>query len=671
MDKIFENLNNKQIEAVKIIDGPVLVISGPGSGKTRCLTHRVAYLMSQNIEPANILAVTFTNKAAGEMRDRISSITEPVLSNKGSENHNTKYMIHSTLPLIGTFHSIGLRILRNEIPQLGYRRNFTVFDTYDQLNLVKRVMGELEIDVKSFNPRIVLSKISEVKTQLILPESYEPKDYYLETIARVYRAYQKELKELNAVDFDDLIVLPVQIFKQSEDTLEKYQEAWKYILVDEYQDTSYDQYIFINLLAKKYRNLFAIGDDAQSIYQFRQADIRNILNFQKDWPEAQIVLLEQNYRSTKTILAAAQEIITQNRAQFPKNLWTENDEGELIDVYECLSERHEAQKVIELLKNSMREGHTLSDCAVLYRTHAQSRALEEAFVRAGMPYRIVGGIRFYERREVKDILAYMRFAANPSDMVSFERIANVPTRGIGDATVESIIEKHSADILGAIHKVADTHPPTSRTGKSLSVLAGVLSDIRGQSQNLPPSDFVRYILERIKYEDWLSQQRDIGGMAVEDRIENVREIATVATKYDPLGPAGLAQLLEEIALVQDADTLEDKERTATLMTMHAAKGLEFPVVIICGMEEGLFPHNRTIGVPHEMEEERRLCYVAITRAKERLIFTLARARSVFGSRNANIPSRFLEEMPKHLLRWQRIGNDFSNDDEDTILYDDF
>ena len=652
------SLNDKQLGGVKTTEGPVLMIAGPGSGKTKCLAYRVAYIISTGIRPENILGITFTNKAAGEIKERVRALL--------GKSPKT-----ATNPAVGTFHGIALRILRRYAPQLGWQNGFSIIDSSDQQSLMRRVLAELELDPKRHTPRGMLSKIQRLKTELTTPSEFEPSGYHEQALARAYESYQSALVRMNGMDFGDLVMQCVRLFRINPSALETFQDQWRYILVDEYQDTSKDQYTFISLLAAKRKNIFCIGDDAQSIYQFRQADIRNILNFQKDWPEAQIVLLEQNYRSTKTILAAAQEIITQNRAQFPKNLWTENDEGELIDVYECLSERHEAQKVIELLKNSMREGHTLSDCAVLYRTHAQSRALEEAFVRAGMPYRIVGGIRFYERREVKDILAYMRFAANPSDMVSFERIANVPTRGIGDATVESIIEKHSADILGAIHKVADAHPPTSRAGKSLIILAGVLSDIREQSQNLPPSDFVRYILERIKYEDWLSQQRDIGGMAVEDRIENVREIATVATKYDPLGPAGLAQLLEEIALVQDADTLQDGERAATLMTMHAAKGLEFPVVIICGMEEGLFPHNRTIGVPHEMEEERRLCYVAITRAKERLIFTLARARSVFGSRNANIPSRFLEEIPKHLLRWQRIGNDFSNDDEDTILYDDF
>ena len=692
MDKIFENLNNKQIEAVKIIDGPVLVISGPGSGKTRCLTHRVAYLMSQNIEPANILAVTFTNKAAGEMRDRISSITEPVLSNKGSENHNTKYMIHSTLPLIGTFHSIGLRILRNEIPQLGYRRNFTVFDTDDQLNLVKRVMGELEIDVKSFNPRIVLSKISEVKTQLILPESYEPKDYYLETIARVYRAYQKELKELNAVDFDDLIVLPVQIFKQSEDTLEKYQEAWKYILVDEYQDTSYDQYIFINLLAKKYRNLFAIGDDAQSIYQFRRADIRNILNFQKDYPEAKIILLEQNYRSTKNIITAAQGIISQNKNQIQKSLWTDNNHGEKIIISETMNERHEASFVISKIEEFLRNGLTAKDFAILYRTHAQSRSIEEALIMSGYPYQIVGGLKFYDRKEIKDIIAYLKIIINPSDNLALERIYNVPSRGIGKSTLTKVREEKTdnlrPDIIAslAVYMKKETLPPKQRL--AIAEFHKTLADISKTAETKNLGALIKYIIKRIKYEDYLKEfsltkQSDYENF--DDRMENLRELMTVASKYEDL-PAkeGTERFLEELALLQDTDRVKSLtsnhtagrikslkndpagKQVMTLMTTHASKGLEFPVVFIVGMEEGLFPHSRAVINPTELEEERRLCYVAVTRAKEHLIITYTRFRNIYGSHSMNLPSRFIGEIPANLVDYQLI--DSFEDREEIIRY---
>ncbi|MBI2064888.1 MAG: UvrD-helicase domain-containing protein, partial [Candidatus Yanofskybacteria bacterium] len=425
-DRIFENLNEKQAEAVRVIDGPVLVISGPGSGKTRCLTHRVAYLMSQGVPSQDILAVTFTNKAAGEMRERISDLLGLQIP---KSNYHLQY---HNFPLIGTFHSIGLSILRQEIPQLDYRRNFNIFDEDDQISLIKRVMGDLEIDTKSFNPKIILYKISELKTSLVFPEDHPsvggPREFFAEIVAKVYKKYQEELKNLNAVDFDDLIVLPVKIFKQNSETLKKYQELWKYILVDEYQDTSRDQYVFINLLAQRYRNLFCIGDDAQSIYQFRRADIRNILNFQKDYPEAKIVLLEQNYRSSKTIIAAAQEIISNNKNQLPKELWTENDHGEKIVITEAMNERHEASIVVSKIEDLMKKTYTAKDFAVLYRTHAQSRAVEEALILSGYPYQIIGGLKFYERKEIKDILAYLKLIINPTDSLALERIYNVPTR---------------------------------------------------------------------------------------------------------------------------------------------------------------------------------------------------------------------------------------------------
>src|SRR3989338_8008824 len=468
-DKIFENLNEKQVEAVKIIDGPVLVISGPGSGKTRCLTHRVAYLISQEIPPENILAVTFTNKASGEMRDRISNLLEVKPQSNGG--------LTSIMPLIGTFHSIGLRILRNEIHQLGYRRNFTVFDEDDQAGLVKKVMMDLEIDTKSFNPKIILYKISELKTQLIFPEDYEPKDFYPEIVAKVYKKYQQELKDHNAVDFDDLIVLPIKIFKQNQETLSKYQEWWRYILVDEYQDTSYDQYIFINLLAQKYRNLFAIGDDAQSIYQFRRADIRNILNYQKDYPEAKIVMLEQNYRSTKNIITAAQEIISKNKNQIPKSLWTDNDHGNKLVVSETINERHEANLVISKITDLTSGGYSAKDFAVLYRTHAQSRALEEALIIHGLPYQIIGGLKFYERKEIKDILAYLRLIINPSDSVALDRIYNIPARGIGKSIIEKVRILGGDNIIEALGSVIKSKNLPIKQLSSVSGFHKLLTDL--------------------------------------------------------------------------------------------------------------------------------------------------------------------------------------------------
>ncbi len=665
-DKIFENLNDKQMEAVKIIDGPVLVISGPGSGKTRCLTHRAAYLISQGILPENIMAVTFTNKAAGEMRERIGSLLNVKIQ-------DTKYKIPDTrLPLIGTFHSIGLRILRNEIPQLGYRRNFTVFDEDDQLNLVKRVMNDLEIDTKSFNPRVMLYKISELKTKLVFPDSYDPADYYSEILAKIYKKYQGELQNLNATDFDDLIVLPVKIFKQNPETLRKYQEAWKYILVDEYQDTSHDQYIFINLLANKYRNIFAIGDDAQSIYQFRRADIRNILNFQKDYPEAKIVMLEQNYRSTKNIIAAAQEIISKNKNQLPKTLWTENDNGEKISIVEAVNEKHEAGLVISRIEEFIGKGYKTKDFSILYRTHAQSRALEESLIMSGFPYQIIGGLKFYERKEIKDILAYLKLIVNPTDSMALERVYNIPSRGIGKAILEKVRSSGEHNIIASLASTVKSKTLPPRQLLAISDFHKTLVDLSDTSEKKNLREIIKYIIKRLKYEEYLKEfslakQNDYENL--EDRLENLKELQTVASKYDELtGKEGTEKFLEEVALLQHTDKLRDDPNKITLMTIHASKGLEFPVVFIVGMEEGLFPHSRTVINPSELEEERRLCYVAVTRAKDHLILTYTKFRRIYGSASASLPSRFISEIPLKLVDWQLLDNYSTEDDDEEKIY---
>lgn len=665
VDKILENLNDKQIEAVKIIDGPVLVISGPGSGKTRCLTHRVAYLISQMIPPGNILAVTFTNKAAGEMRGRVDKLL-------GSPSTGSGQLLAS--PIIGTFHSIGLRILRQEIPQLGYRRNFTIFDEDDQVALVKRVMGDLEIDTKSFNPKIVLAKISELKTKLVFPEDYEPKDFYPEIVAKVYKKYQQELKDHNAVDFDDLIVLPIKVFRQNQETLSKYQEWWRYILVDEYQDTSYDQYVFINLLAQKYRNLFAIGDDAQSIYQFRRADIRNILNYQKDYPEAQIILLEQNYRSTKNIITAAQGIISNNKNQIPKELWTDNDHGEKITIAETINERHEATFVISKIEDLSSRGYKIKDFAVLYRTHAQSRSLEEAFIMRGFPYQIVGGLKFYDRKEIKDMLAYLRLIINPSDTLAIERIYNIPPRGIGKAIIEKVRKGERGDIVASLALAIENKTMPPRQLLAVSDFYETLTDIRKTAEDKKLSALIKYIIKKTKYEDYLKEfslakQSDYENF--EDRMENLKELLTVASKFDNLpSKEGAEKFLEEVTLLQQNDRIKSSSGDAagkiTLMTVHASKGLEFPVIFIVGMEEGLFPHSRTIINPSELEEERRLCYVATTRAKEHLILTYTKFRNIFGSHSMNLPSRFIGEIPPNLVNYQLL--EASYDDDDKIYY---
>lgn len=654
MNPILAGLNQKQVEAVTASDGPVLVISGPGSGKTRALTHRIAWLIANGTSPRSILAVTFTNKAAGEIKERVHAL----LSGEGKKGKGEN-------PTIGTFHAIGLRILRREAELLGYGKNFTILDSSDQQALMKRVVLSLELDPKRHNPKALLGKVQKLKTELTAPDVFKPSANFNEKIlARVYAGYQTQLVAMNALDFGDLIMLPVRLFREYPDTLARYQSWWRHILVDEYQDTSHDQYTLIKLLASQHRNVFCIGDDAQSIYQFRQADIRNILNFQKDYPDARIILLEQNYRSTKTILAAAQAIITNNESQIPKELWTENGAGELIAVHETVSERHEAQQVLAEIVRLKAKRYTLADCAVLYRTHAQSRALEEAFVRGGMPYRIVGGIRFYERREIKDILAYLRLLNNPADAVSLDRIANIPTRGIGPATLEPILAI-TGDRISALATEVQNHAPTSRIAKALTNFHILVTGLQKTASQKPLSQLVSAILTKTNYEEYLKTQKGEVAESAEERIENVRELLTVAKKYDAIGPEGLGKFLEEVALLQETDKLKEGEEAVTLMTIHAAKGLEFPVIFICGMEERLFPHSRTTFSSHDLEEERRLCYVAITRAKEKLFISLAKWRTIFGSRSMNIPSRFLSEIPAHLLAWSR----YDDDTMDGIDYD--
>jgi DNA helicase II / ATP-dependent DNA helicase PcrA len=648
-DSIFQELNNKQAEAVKIIDGPVLVISGPGSGKTKCLTHRIAYLISQKIRPENILAVTFTNKASQEMRNRVIELLDKGNSSSPSGQSTAK-------PLIGTFHSICLRILRREIHNIGYERNFNIFDYDDQLRLTKRVMTDLEIDTKKFNPRAILANISKLKTELTPPEEYDPPDFFPKIVAKVYKSYQSELKKSNALDFDDLIVFTIKIFRENPQILHKYQNFWQYLLVDEYQDTSYDQYVLIKLLSQKNKNLFCIGDDAQSIYMFRKADIRNILNFQKDYPEAKIIKLEQNYRSTKNIITAAQEIISNNKNQIQKDLWTENDGGDAISVTETLNEKREATYVISEIEKMIDKKYDLKDMAVLYRTHAQSRAMEEALIHTGYPYQIVGGIKFYERKEIKDILAYLRLANNPKDKVSLERICNVPPRGIGKASLDKMLKGGNL---------------TSKISKAFEDFNKLLKNIEKFAKSNKLSDIIKYIIKKTEYENYLKEfslSKHDDHENFEERMENIKELLTVAKKYNKLiGKEGVERFLEEIALLQETDKIKKTENRITLMTTHSSKGLEFPVVFVIGLEEGLFPHSRAIINPSELEEERRLCYVAITRAKKHLFLTHTRYRNIFGRTEANLPSRFLTEIPATLTNWKMLDYNKSYDDN----YDDY
>jgi len=654
MEKIFNGLNDKQVEAVKIIDGPVLVISGPGSGKTRCLTHRIAYLISQDIKPENILAVTFTNKASNEMKERVQNLLD------------TK-KVH---PLIGTFHSICLKILRREINNIGYGSNFVIFDSDDQVSLVRRVMNGLEIDTKKFNPKAILGSISRVKTDLISPDDYDPSDFFPSIVAKVYKSYQSELKKANALDFDDLIVLTVKILRDYPEILKKYQNIWKYILIDEYQDTSYDQYTLIKLLSGTHKNIFAIGDDAQAIYQFRKADIRNILNFQKDYPEAKIVLLEQNYRSTKNIITAAQHIISNNRGQIPKELWTDNDHGEKVIISELPNERREAMMVISKMEDYIKQGYKENNFAVLYRTHAQSRSIEEALITTGFPYQIVGGIKFYDRKEIKDILAYLKLINNPLDSVNLERIYNIPPRGIGRSTLGRILSQDENNLIKATGLLSKENP-TSKQSQSLKAFYNLLQGLDTSSKSKKLSAVIKHVVKKTDYEDYLkdfsiTSRGDFENY--EERLENIKELLTVAKRYDRAksGKEGIQQFLEEIALLQETDKLKSSNDKITLMTVHASKGLEFPVVFVIGMEEGLFPHSRVLINPSELEEERRLCYVAITRAKDHLIMTYAKHRNIYGRTEANLPSRFLSEVPAHLINWQTSS--FDDYDDEKIYY---
>src|SRR3989344_1048331 len=656
------SLNDKQIEGTKTLEGPVLIIAGPGSGKTRCLTYRIAHMISCGIKPQNILAITFTNKSAGEMKERVAKL----LGNARNPSNDSG---PSASPTIGTFHSICLRILRREIPVLGYGNNFSIFDSDDQLGVVKRVMGDLEIDPKKFHPRVVLSKISKLKTNLIFPDDFEPKDFFSRIVAKAYVKYQSELKKMNGLDFDDLIVLTVMIFKKYPQTLERYQSAWQYLLVDEYQDTSHDQYQLVTLLAQKSRNIFAIGDDAQSIYAFRDADIKNILNFQKDYPDAKVVFLEQNYRSTKNILAAAQNVISNNQNQVPKELWTENDHGEKILIREALNERDEAGFIIETMEDLTTQGYKINDFAILYRTHAQSRAIEEALIKRGFPYQIVGGIKFYERREIKDMLAYLKFMVNPADVVSFERIYNLPPRGIGPGTFQKVIKAGEANLVAALTALA-AEMKGSRQGPGLEELSKLLKDLSSK-KSVKLTELIQYIVRKTSYEDYLLNTFKKSGIAdtVKDRVENIKELLTVAKKHDALkNGEGIARFLEEIALLQDADKLKDTGNSVVLMTAHSSKGLEFPVVFIAGMEEGLFPHSRSLLDPKELEEERRLCYVAVTRAKKKLIVSYAKYRHIFGSTEANLPSRFIGEMPGNVLDVRTSMSNFYSDEDEIIRY---
>jgi len=634
MSNIIDQLNDKQKEAVLTLDGPLLVVAGPGSGKTKVLTHRIAYLIQQGVAPQNILAVTFTNKAANEMKERVQKLL--------ARNRFAKPGTPAHLPTLGTFHSVCARLLRSEASFIGFKKDFVIFDDKDSLALIKKVMNELEISDDQFNPQSIQNTISSAKNELIGPEffSQNAQGYFQEVVAKVFGAYQTKLKKANAMDFDDLLSKTVELFSSHREILENYQNKFKYILVDEYQDTNHSQYVLINLLAQKYRNICAVGDFDQSIYSFRGADFRNILNFEKDYLQARLVFLEENYRSTKNILEAAHSIIIKNANRKEKNLFTQNAAGNPVVLFSAKDEQDEGTFVIEQINRlKKQEGLSFKDFTVLYRTNAQSRAIEESFLRYGFPYKVIGTFKFYERKEIKDLLSYLRFLQNPLDLLSLERIINLPPRGLG---------KFSAEEYLKIEKISLSQF-TPKKLKALENFQNLISDLRQTAKILPLSQTLKQIIEKTALRDYLRNGTEEG----ESRWENVNELFTVTKKYDPFTPGeGLTAFLEEAALLSNHDEVETEKDVANLMTLHCAKGLEFPVVFIIGCEEGLFPHSRSMLDAWQMEEERRLCYVGVTRAKQHLYLTWAQQRNLYGSIQVNPPSRFLFDIPKNLIDLQ-------------------
>jgi DNA helicase-2/ATP-dependent DNA helicase PcrA len=634
---ILSNLNDRQIEAVTHLDGPLLVIAGAGSGKTRVLTYRIAYLLSaRRVPPYFVLAVTFTNKAAKEMKDRITDLAGPL----GEQ------------VWMATFHSTCVQILRREADKVGYQRNFLIYDTPDQLSVVKEAIKDLNLDSRKIEPRTALYAISGAKNELVSPEEYDKYagDFWDKTIARIYAKYQSKLMAANAMDFDDLIMATVRLFRTCPEVLAHYQDRFRYILVDEYQDTNHAQYVLVNLLAKKHRNLCVVGDEDQSIYGFRGADIRNILEFEKDYPDAKVVKLEQNYRSTDKILESANAVITNNLGRKGKRLWTDKTGGDPLFLYRARDEREEASFVAEEIQRLKQAGRKYQDCAILYRTHSQSRTFEEEFMRRGIPYAIVAGLRFYERKEIKDLIAYLRLLENPADLYSLRRVINVPKRGIGDATLgrlESFAVMESISAYEALGR-AEEIPELGRRGiNALDKFHELVENLRRKVGKVSLTRLTQDVLEATGYVAELEAERTA---EADGRIENLKEFLSVTKQYEEEAPsADLVSFLEHVALVADVDLYDETVDAVVMMSLHAAKGLEFPVVFLVGMEEGVFPHSRSLWEPGELEEERRLCYVGITRAMERLYLTCAELRTLYGSTTQHFISRFIEEIPSDCI----------------------
>ena len=635
-EELINGLNDKQKEAVLATDGPCLVIAGAGSGKTKVRTHKIAYDIESGIKPWNILAITFTNKAANEMKERIEKLIGDAAKDLW----------------MGTFHSICVRILRRYIDRIGYKTDFVIFDTSDQKTLIKECLKTLKVDDKIFTDRGVLSEISNGKNEMLEPKAYGVKyagDFRKKTIAEIYELYQRRLRENNAIDFDDIINFTIKILSENPDVLDYYTEKFKYILVDEYQDTNKAQFTLVSLLASKYGNVTAVGDNDQGIYSFRGADISNILNFERDFPGTRIIKLEQNYRCTGNILKAANAVIKHNENKYDKKLWTENEEGHLPCIYCGEDEYDEGRYIVEQINHlKTEEYYKNSDFTILYRMNAQSRAIEDILMREGIPYKVIGGLKFYERKEIKDIIAYLRLIHNSADNLSLKRIINEPKRGIGKTSIEQIqeISDKTGNSMYEIIRNAQEYGLTRVFSNSRDFIEQI-EYLKSKKDELKISDLIKETLNKTGYTKALENENSV---EAETRIENLEEFLTVAIEFEEESADNtLAEFLENITLSSDIDGMEDQDNSITLMTLHSAKGLEFPVVFLVGMEEGIFPGYKSIGEPQALEEERRLFYVGITRAKQYLYLTCAKHRTIFGSTSYNQVSRFVKEIPEELL----------------------
>ena len=649
MNPLLNGMNDRQAEAVQTTEGPLLIMAGAGSGKTRVLTHRIAYLIDEKmVNPWNILAITFTNKAAREMKERAYQL------NPATQDC-----------LIATFHSMCVRILRRDADHIGYNRNFTIVDPGEQRTLMKRILKSLNLDPKKWNERTILGTISNAKNDLIDEVAYAAQagDMYTQIVAKCYEAYQKELRQSEAVDFDDLIMLTLRLFDQHPDVLTYYQQKFQYIHVDEYQDTNHAQYQLVKLLASRFKNICVVGDADQSIYGWRGADMQNILDFEKDYPDAKVVLLEENYRSTKTILQAANDVIKNNRHRRPKNLWTQNEDGEEIVYYRANDEQDEAVFVAKTIEELSREaGYKHRDFAVLYRTNAQSRTIEEALLKSNIPYTMVGGTKFYSRKEIRDVIAYLNLIANLSDNISFERIINEPKRGIGPGTVDKIrdfAQMQESSLLDASANIM-LSGIKGKAAQAIWDFANLILDLRERLDQLTITELVEEVLDKTGYMTALTNQ---GNLESQARIENIQEFLSVTKNFDENGDSvedesgvdTLSRFLNDLALIADTDDGAQETSEVTLMTLHAAKGLEFPVVFLIGMEENVFPLSRAAEDQDELEEERRLAYVGITRAEKVLFLTNANSRLLFGRTSYNRPTRFINEISSDLLTYQGLA----------------